>query len=216
MVQRPTRSTPGRTLDPYTTLFRSEELMGKERSVFLVCEMEEKLTEFIYSRVVKMDVGKLVVEKLIVALKDGGLSNVFGPMSFLVSGSLIDSLGEKLEPIISQMILAEAEEMIRTMIEKESLSLQQTALGEFVTKAEPHKDVIKRTIISSYKKFVTDSLSSILTKLDIAHMIEERILEFDALTLEKMILTLMRKELRTIVWLGALLGGIMGCIMSFI
>ncbi|MDE6927728.1 MAG: DUF445 domain-containing protein, partial [Muribaculaceae bacterium] len=44
------------------------------------------------------------------------------------------------------------------------------------------------------------------------NMIEQRINEMDVQQTEQLILQVMRKELKAIIWLGALLGFIMGCL----
>ena len=43
-------------------------------------------------------------------------------------------------------------------------------------------------------------------------MIEQRINEMDVQQTEQLILQVMRKELKAIIWLGVLLGFIMGCL----
>ena len=52
--------------------------------------------------------------------------------------------------------------------------------------------------------------------IDISSIVEHRIQEMDMEEAEYIILSVMRKELRAIVWLGALLGAVMGTIMTFI
>lgn len=53
-----------------------------------------------------------------------------------------------------------------------------------------------------------------LEGLNIEKIVEDKIKAFDMLELEKLILDIMDKELKAIIWLGAVLGVIMGTIMS--
>ncbi len=191
------------------------EFLGKERAIFLLCEAEENATSLIYTKVVNMELGKIIVDKLIGTLKGGALSHLLGPMSFLVKDQMLDSLGDKIEPAISQMIVDEAEGIIRQAVEEESNKLKETSVGDWVTKLDSYRDIIKKVVIKSYEGLVRNGLSTALEKLDLAQMIEERIMAFDTLEMENLILEIMNKELNRLVWLGALLGGIMGCVMSF-
>ena len=55
-----------------------------------------------------------------------------------------------------------------------------------------------------------------MKQLDIQGLVEEKINQMDVLELEKLVLTIMKKELDTIVNLGALVGFILGAVNIFI
>ena len=61
-----------------------------------------------------------------------------------------------------------------------------------------------------YVKTVQDNLAGILENINIEKIVQERIDSFDVVELEQMIFSVMKKELRAIVYLGAALGFIMG------
>ena len=73
---------------------------------------------------------------------------------------------------------------------------------------------IKSGIMSAYRVIITEHLPRILQDIDISGIIEQRIKEMDMAEAEAIILDVMKKELRAIVWLGALLGSIMGTITA--
>lgn len=191
------------------------DLLGKERTTFLLCEAEETITSFIYTKVVNMELGKIIVDKLMIALKGGALIQLLGPMSFLIKDQMLESLADKIEPAISEMIVKEAEDIIRQAIEEESNRLKQQSVGESVSKLENYRDMIKKLVVKIYQNAVNNELGKALNELNIAHIVEERIMAFDTLEMEQLILEIMSKELNRVVWLGALLGAIMGCITSF-
>lgn len=68
------------------------------------------------------------------------------------------------------------------------------------------------TILSLYKALVTEQLPRILDTINISRIVEYRINEMDVKESEKLILEVMKRELKAIVWLGALLGFVMGSI----
>jgi uncharacterized membrane protein YheB (UPF0754 family) len=61
-----------------------------------------------------------------------------------------------------------------------------------------------------YQHVITERLPRILHAINISKMIENRINEMEMAEAEHLILEVMDKELKAIVWLGALLGAIMG------
>ena len=72
------------------------------------------------------------------------------------------------------------------------------------------------TIESIYRSVITEHLPKILDSIDISKIVRERINEMDVNETEKLIFQVMDKELKAIVWLGALLGLVMGSINIFI
>ena len=68
------------------------------------------------------------------------------------------------------------------------------------------------TIESIYRSIITEHLPKILQSIDISKIVRERINEMDVNETEKLIFQVMDKELKAIVWLGALLGLVMGSI----
>ena len=70
-------------------------------------------------------------------------------------------------------------------------------------------------IISLYKKVVSNGIGKIFDKIHIKDLVKEKIDNMDIDELEDMVLTVMKKELDTIVNLGAVIGFILGLINIF-
>ncbi|MBE6022112.1 MAG: DUF445 family protein [Cellulosilyticum sp.] len=190
------------------------QAVGKERAMYYVCEIEEQLTEKLYSKVVSMALGKMIIKQILEAYKAGSFGNLLGPMSFFVNDSLVENLAQKLEPVISKFIEDEGEDFIRKAIEEESTKLLDTSMKDIVEKLSSYDELIKKMIFKAYKRIVTHYLSHILETLNVAKIIEERILSLNMIEIERIIFSIMRKELNAIVWFGVLLGAIMGCVTS--
>lgn len=192
------------------------ETVGKERSTYYICEVEEQITEKLYNKVVSMELGKLVIEKIHIAYQEGKFGNILGPMSFFINDNLVESIAAKIEPIISKFIEDEGESIIRQKVEEESEQLLSTNLDTLAEKLKNYEELIKKNVLKVYEKMVTKHMNQILNAIDIARIVEERILSLDSLEIEKIIISIMRKELNAIVWFGVLLGAIMGCVTSII
>ena len=73
---------------------------------------------------------------------------------------------------------------------------------------------LRHILLDAYKQVISVHLPKILSTIDISRIIRERINEMDVDEAERIILSVMNKELRAIVWLGALLGCVIGTINS--
>ena len=192
------------------------EIVGKEKSMYYVCEVEEQITEKLYSKVLSIEIGKRIVDKIQSAYHAGSFNSMLGPMSFFINDNLVENISKKIEPVITKFIEDEGEDIIRKAVEEESSELLNQTVKECMTKLQKYEEIIKKNTLIIYEKIVTFHLARILKTLNIAAIVEERILAFDTLELEKIILSIMKKELHAIVWFGVLLGAIMGVVMSFV
>ena len=73
---------------------------------------------------------------------------------------------------------------------------------------------LRHILIDGYRQVISVHLPKILSTIDISRIIRDRINEMDIEEGERILLEVMDKELRAIVWLGALLGGIIGIVNS--
>lgn len=193
-----------------------EKTVGKERSMYYVCEAEEQITNKLYQKMMGLEISKIIVSKIVESYKGGSFGNLLGPMSFFVNENLVENLAQKIEPIIAKFIEEEGEDMIRKAVEEESNAFIETPIKELAVKARTYQELIKKNMILLYEKMVTKHLGHILKTLNIAQIVENRVLEMDMLQMEKMILSIMKKELNAIVWFGVLLGAILGCVTSIL
>lgn len=187
-------------------------IVTKERTTYFKVEAEEKITEAIYDEITKMGIGQVVVDKGIEAFKEGKFGSL-GPLALFLNASMLESLGAKLVPVIDEMIASESEEMIRKGVENKINELMQSTVGDVMNRGALYSELIKSVVLKSYDYIVRKKLGEVLSTINLAQVVEERIAEYDPLELERLILEIMNKELKAIIWLGALLGFLMGCIM---
>ena len=102
------------------------------------------------------------------------------------------------------------------MIDDEGAKLVNMPMRQLMAGHEAQVEQAKDGIISVYRTVITERLPRILEAIDISGIVERRICEMDMEEAEGIIMQVMHKELRAIVWLGALLGCIMGTVMTFV
>ena len=75
---------------------------------------------------------------------------------------------------------------------------------------------ISETIFSYYTNIIENNSTSVAQVMDISHLVESKINEFSSQEAEKVILSVVKTQLRGITWIGALLGTLIGILSNFI
>ena len=117
---------------------------------------------------------------------------------------------------INEILQTNSEQMIKDLVVKQSDDLLNMSMSQLVSNHDEQVAQIKSGINNAYKTIISEHLPRILQDIDISGIIEQRINEMDMDEAEAIILDVMKKELRAIVWLGALLGSIMGTVNALI
>lgn len=113
---------------------------------------------------------------------------------------------------INSILTNNGKEIVGNLITSESHNFMQLPMSTLLEGKEEHLAQFKQSATSFYRTIISEHLPRILKSINIPVIIEERINEMDMEETEKLIFEVMDKELNAIVWLGALLGTIMGCV----
>ena len=135
-----------------------------------------------------------------------GADMILQPIAQLVEGILAKHINEILQN--------NSQQMVEGLVADESSQLMGMTMRSLMTGHDEQVAQVKNGILSTYRVIITEHLPRILQDIDISGIIEQRINDMDMNEAEAIILDVMKKELRAIVWLGALLGCIMGTITS--
>lgn len=139
---------------------------------------------------------------------------LFGADKFVAG--LAQPIEKLLAKHINEILQHNSQQMVEGLVTDESDKLMVMPMSQLVTGHDEQVAQIKNGIQSAYKTIITEHLPRILQDIDISAIIEQRINEMDMEEAEAIILDVMKKELRAIVWLGALLGSIMGTLNSLL
>ena len=132
----------------------------------------------------------------------------------------IQPLAQPIEKIlakhINEILQSNSQQMIQDLVNKEASELMGMSMSQLTTGRDEQVEQIKRGVLNAYRTIIIEHLPRILQDIDISTIIEQRINEMNMNEAEAIIMDVMKKELRAIVWLGALLGCIMGTINALI
>ena len=99
---------------------------------------------------------------------------------------------------------------LRELLDSEVSKLEEKPLGEIFGKRES----AERLLASVYHRLVSDHADSIVARFRISDIVEERVRAMPPEDLEKLILSVMKKELNDVIRLGAVIGFVMGLITT--
>lgn len=209
--------------------------LSEEEITTISQNVNESLTKQTYDKLSDSSVGENVAHIVIdhVASKlsvdgaqellaglGGAMRGLGGMAAGLFGGNIVATfLGMLREPAehflannINTMLNNNGKEIVSNMIGGEVEGFLDKPVCKLL---EGHDEQLKQavnTVESIYRSVINDHLPKILESIDISKIVRERINEMDVNETEKLIFQVMDKELKAIVWLGALLGLVMGSI----
>ena len=101
-------------------------------------------------------------------------------------------------------------------MEKKVDESEEKSLYELINGVGIDKEKINSAISSSYEQAIDKTLDKLFEKIDIVKMIEDKINAMDIDELESLVMKVMKKELDTIVNLGAVIGFLLGIVNMLI
>lgn len=212
-----------------------EHYLSKEEIDAIAQNINHSITKQTYEKLADSSVGEKVAHIAIdhVAQKltidgaqellssiGGALGGLGGMAAGLFGGNIVAKfLGMLREPAehflaknINTMLRDNGEEIVSNMIGGEVDNFLNKPVSKLLEGHEEQLAQAVNTIESIYRSIITEHLPKILDSIDISKIVRERINEMDVNESEKLIFQVMDKELKAIVWLGALLGLVMGSI----
>lgn len=170
----------------------------------------------IHTRLSDSNLGNMLahaaVEHAIRKMENRLLGFAFNAEQFLIL--LQEPAEHLLSKHINQIISNNSEDIVYGLIGQESDKLLDTRVCDLLKDHDEQLIQLRHILLDGYRQVISVHLPKILSTIDISRIIRERINEMDMDESERLILSVMSKELRAIVWLGALLGSIIGVVNS--
>lgn len=188
-------------------LFQSEEKYEKMKN-----GIANNLTEQVLDAVHKVDIGTTVAteSRKIIEEKTKGTM-----LEMLLKDELISSFLQPIGEEIEKYIDKNGKDYIEQEIVSRVNAVEEKSIVLFCEDLNLSEDDLKQMVVSMYRAAAETAVSNIVGQLNIAKMIEDKVNKMCVEDLEEMVLSVMKKELNTIVNLGAIVGGILGIFNMF-
>ncbi|MBR4205163.1 MAG: DUF445 family protein [Clostridia bacterium] len=133
-------------------------------------------------------------------------------IALFLNESTLDAVVDKAEAALRKTIDEQGRDAVRAVVTEQAHELASKPLsalaGEFGFGREQIEDAVSRALDRCVEEFG----AVVSEKTDISGIVRQKIEEMDTEELEKLIMSVMKRELRAIVNLGALLGALIGAL----
>lgn len=205
----------GRMMNVLSTDIRSSMIplfQSEEKYEIVKDKVAEELTNQILEALDQIDIGSTIAregERVIKEKIKGTMLEMF------LTEDLISSFIQPMGGEIMNFINENGKSYIEPEVLSRVNSLEESTMLELLDKMDIGEDSVRQMAVSIYHTVAETTVSNMLGQLNIAEMIADKINKMSVEDLEKMVLSVMKKELDTIVNLGALVGGLLGIINMF-
>ena len=115
---------------------------------------------------------------------------------------------ENIEP--EQYIKENGQEKIHPIVVGEIAVAEERPVSEVLGGLVSRKEKIGMVVEAVYEKFVSEEAGRFAEQFHIAEVVEEKVNQMDVLEVENILMSIMKKELHTVINLGALIGFVIG------
>ena len=137
-------------------------------------------------------------------------------LAMFLSDELIDSFIQPVGAELEAYIAENGKDFVQKEVNEKIMVFEQKSILDLCNEMEVEESKIREAIRSMYHKASENAVAGVLKNVDISAMIEDKINDMKTEELEKMVLAVLKKELDTIVNLGALIGFILGSLNTIL
>lgn len=190
-----------------------ESLPVSETKEQLAKKIKEGLCIRILAGLIRADIPSIISSEGPAILKKSFGSN---PASKLITDEFIDKISKPLGEGMEHYLLKEGRHLLMPILDQEFLELSQHSPADVMNDLEIEKELMHKVLNSFYISFMKTRTRGIVEHIDISGIIAEKVRQMDAEEIESLTLSVVNRELRYVILLGALLGIIIGAVNIFI
>ena len=175
--------------------------------------LSEAFTDQIMDSIGKIDLKNTIVTEAGRVIRE----KVNGTMlAMFLSNEMLDSFIQPVGVELENYIAENGRDFIQKEVNEKIMVFEQKSILDLCNEMDVEEEKIRNAIRSIYRSASADAVNGVLKNVDISTIIEDKINDMKTEDLEKMVLTVLKKELDTIVNLGALIGFILGSLTMII
>lgn len=161
----------------------------------------------------KLDIKEVVAREAAGYIREKIEGNFFGKF---IGEKMITEISEKVGEWAEYYMENQGSELIKSGIDNEVAELADMRIEDILKHFEFDTGEVEKAIEQRYCELAEANYEKIAEELHIAKIVEDKINGMDIAELEKMLIQLMKKELNTLVYLGAAIGLLIGIAGIFI
>ena len=168
------------------------------------------VTDKILEGILAVDIGGVISREASAAVSGYAAANPLVRM--FVTDQMISQLTAPVADKVTDYLQSEGRGKLRETLMAQLEGIEDKPVRELVKNPEKFETVI----VSLYRSLVNEYADAVVDHFHIERIVEEKIRAMEPRDLENLVLTVMKKELNALIWLGIPIGFIMGCITTLI
>lgn len=172
--------------------------------------VKKSLSELLYQKLTTLKLGERVSDYVLQRVRQGVGGRIRNLGVNLFDDATCSNIAASVGELIDKAIADNSQDIIRELVDSEGEQVLNMRVCDLIWSYEEKLPEWIDFLIRIYVNIIHNNLEQILSGIDISKIVEDRIASFDVVQLEQMIFGIMKKELNAIVYLGALLGFLMG------
>lgn len=173
----------------------------------LKTNLSDAFTNQIMDSIGKIDLKNTIVTEAGRIIKE----KVNGTMlAMFLSDEMLDSFIQPVGIELENYIAENGRDFVQKEVNEKIAAFEQKSILDLCDEMNVEEERVRNAVHSIYRSASKNAVNGILKNIDISAMVEDKINEMKTEELEKVVLAVMKKELDTIVNLGALIGFILG------
>ena len=167
------------------------------------------VTDHLTEKLANMNLGETIAEQALVAVKEKIRGTL---LAMMVSDEMLDGFAQPVASQINQYVRDNGDMLLAPAVCEEMEELEQCTVGALTRRLRESAVDVPELAVRLYRALVGTRLPDILAAVDVAGIAERRVASLEPEELEKLVLSVMKKELNAVVNLGALIGFVLGLI----
>ena len=182
---------------------------GQDEYISGKAQVENLLCEKIMSALNELNLGDVIVRESARAIKEKTEGTM---LAFMANDKLIASMGVPLGKKFESYLLENGQDLIRPIINGGIEELSSKSLAMLFRETGIEKERLLELVEEAYVQLIKTKVADFIKEFDIAAVVEQKINGMDVIEVERLVLSVMKRELNAIINLGALIGLIIGSI----
>lgn len=170
----------------------------------------EKALDFVSDRILDgilaMDIGAVIAREASATVSTFAAANPLVKM--FVSDAMVASLAAPIAGKVTDFLTTEGREKLQESLSEQLSTVEDKPVAELISNTEKFEEIL----VGLYRNLVEKNADAIVAHFRIQHIVEKKIKNMDPRDLEALVLSVMKKELNSLVWLGGFIGLVLGLI----
>ena len=184
---------------------KASSFLGEEEMAGIEQRTIDSITDVVSEKLTNNGLGQQIADMAIGCFRQN--ANFIESIYISAKGK---SLSQQIAETVSDLLTVHARPLAYDMIKTTIGDFLNTPVSGLLANKQEQLDAFKNAAIRLYRNTITEKLPKMMETINVQQMVENKIKEMDVKEMEDLIFGIMDKELKAIVWLGALLGFLMG------